>query len=161
MAGASELDRKFMAEAMEEARRGFEEGGIPIGAVIVVAGKVIGRGRNRRVQEGNPILHGEMDAFRNAGRQGPEVYRRATIYTTNSPCTMCSGTIVLFRLPRVVIGEPRSAQNEPGEQWLRSHRVEVVHLELQECRVGDGLMAEFIRRFPEVWNEDIGGRHAE
>ncbi len=150
-----------MAEAMEEARRGLEQGGIPIGAVIVVDGKVIGRGHNRRVQEGNPILHGEMHAFQKAGRQSPEVYRRATIYTTNSPCTMCSGTIVLYRLPRVVIGEPQSAQNEPGEEWLRSHGIEVVHLDLQECRVGDGLMAEFIEKFPEIWDEDIGGRYID
>jgi creatinine deaminase len=150
-------DLHFMAEAVAEARQGFAEGGIPIGSVIVVDNKIIGRGHNQRVQQDNPILHGEMDAFQNAGRQHPDVYKRATIYTTLSPCTMCAGTVLLYGIPRVVIGENRTvAGTTLCEDWLRSHGVEVVNLDLQECV---DLMDAFIRQSPEVWNEDIGREH--
>ena len=148
------LDLQFMAAALEEARQGYAEGGIPIGSVIVVDGQIIGRGHNRRVQQGNPILHGEMDAFQNAGRQPAVVYARATLYSTLSPCTMCGGTAVLYKLPRVVIGENRTvADTTLCEDWLRSHGLEVVNLDLAECY---DLMQTFIREHPEIWNEDIG-----
>ena len=149
-----QADQKFMAEAIIEARRGFAENGIPIGSVLVVDGRIIGRGHNQRVQQGNPILHGEMDAFQNAGRQKAAVYARATLYSTLSPCTMCGGTAVLYKIPRIVIGENRTVANTTlCEDWLRSHGIEVVNLDLQECV---DLMTEFIQRFPEVWHEDIG-----
>lgn len=148
------LDRQFMAVALEEARQGLAEGGIPIGSVLVVAGQVIGRGHNRRVQQSNPILHGEMDAIQNAGRQLASVYARATLYSTLSPCTMCGGTAVLYKIPRVVIGENRTVSNTTlCEDWLRSHGLEVVNLDLPECYQ---LMQTFIQHHPEVWNEDIG-----
>lgn len=154
---AADTDLNFMAEAIAEARQGFAEGGIPIGSVIVVDGQIIGRGHNRRVQLSNPILHGEMDAFQNAGRQPPNVYARATLYTTLSPCTMCAGTTLLYRIPRIVIGENRTvARTTLCEDWLIANGVEVVNLDLAECVE---LMAEFIRRHPEVWNEDIGREH--
>lgn len=155
--GQREDDLRFMAEAMAEARQGLAEGGIPIGALIVVDGHTIGRGHNQRVQQGSSILHGEMDAFQNAGRQPPAVYARATIYTTLSPCTMCGGAIVHYRLPRVVIGENRTvARTTLCEDWLRGQGVEVVNLDLAECFE---LMDAFIRRSPELWNEDIGRPH--
>lgn len=148
------LDLQFMAAALDEARQGLAEGGIPIGSVLVVDGQIIGRGHNRRVQQGNPILHGEMDAFQNAGRQPVSVYARATLYSTLSPCTMCGGTAVLYKIPRVVIGENRTvAGTTLCEDWLRGHGMEVVNLDLPECY---DLMQTFIRRHPEVWNEDIG-----
>jgi cytosine/creatinine deaminase len=148
------LDLKFMAAALDEARQGFAEGGIPIGSVIVVDGQIIGRGHNRRVQQGNPILHGEMDAFQNAGRQPAAVYARATLYSTLSPCTMCGGTAVLYKIPRVVIGENRTvADTTLCEDWLRSQGLEVLVLDQPECY---DLMQTFIRLYPEVWNEDIG-----
>jgi creatinine deaminase len=148
------LDLEFMAAAIEEARQGLAEGGIPIGSVLVVEGKIIGRGHNRRVQQGNPILHGEMDAFQNAGRQPATVYAQATLYSTLSPCTMCGGTAVLYKIPRVVIGENRTvADTTLCEDWLRAHGIEVVNLDLPECY---DLMQTFIQRHPEVWNEDIG-----
>jgi cytosine/creatinine deaminase len=149
-----EIDMRFMQEAIAEAKLGMSEGGVPIGSVIVVDGKIIGRGHNQRVQKGNPILHGEMDAFQNAGRQPASVYRRATIYTTLSPCTMCGGTVVHYKLPRVVVGENRTVENTTlCENWIRSHGVEVVNLDLQECV---DLMSEFIHKHPELWYEDIG-----
>ena len=148
------LDLEFMAAAIEEARQGLAEGGIPIGSVLVVEGKIIGRGHNRRVQQGNPILHGEMDAFQNAGRQPATVYAQATLYSTLSPCSMCGGTAVLYKIPRVVIGENRTvADTTLCEDWLRAHGIEVVNLDLPECY---DLMQTFIQRHPEVWNEDIG-----
>jgi cytosine deaminase len=154
-----ETDLKFIAEAIAEARKGLAEGGIPIGSVLVVNGEIIGRGHNQRVQKGNPILHGEMDAVQNAGRQPPEVYARATIYTTLSPCTMCGGTMVLYRIPRVVIGENRTvAGTTLCEDWLQSHGLEVVNLDLPECVA---LMDEFIRQYPHIWNEDIGREHIQ
>lgn len=149
-----EIDLKFMQEAIAEAKLGMSEGGVPIGSVIVVDGMIIGRGHNQRVQKGNPILHGEMDAFQNAGRQPASVYRRATIYTTLSPCTMCGGTVVHYKLPRVVVGENRTVENTTlCEDWIRSHGIEVVNLDLQECV---DLMGEFIHKHPELWYEDIG-----
>jgi cytosine deaminase len=152
-----DTDLKFMREAIAEARQGFSEKGIPIGSVIAVDGQVLGRGHNRRVQLGNPILHGEMDAFQNAGRQPPDLYKRATVYTTLSPCTMCAGTMILYGIPRVVIGENRTVANTTlCEDWLREHGVEVINLDMQECV---DLMDEFIRLYPEVWNEDIGREH--
>ncbi len=156
-ASQADVDRFFMAEAIAEARLGFAQGGVPIGSVIVVDGQIIGRGHNQRVQLGNPILHGEMSAFQNAGRQPPGRFTRATLYTTLSPCTMCAGTALLYRVPRVVIGEHRTvAKTTLCEDWLREHGVEVVNLDLDECVA---LMAEFIRRSPELWNEDIGREH--
>lgn len=150
-------DLKFMAEAIAEARHGFSEHGIPIGSVIVADGKILGRGHNRRVQLDSPILHGEMDAFNNAGRQAPAVYKRATLFTTLSPCTMCAGTVLLYGIPRIVIGENRTVANTTlCEGWLRSNGVEVVNFDSQECV---DLMAEFIRLYPGVWNEDIGREH--
>jgi len=148
------LDLQFMAVAIAEARQGLAENGIPIGSVLVGDGQIIGRGHNRRVQQGNPILHGEMDAFQNAGRQRAAVYARATLYSTLSPCTMCGGTAVLYKIPRLVIGENRTvAETTLCEDWLRSRGIEVVNLDLDECVA---LMQTFIQRFPEVWNEDIG-----
>jgi creatinine deaminase len=140
-----------MAEAMEEARLGFEEGGIPIGSVVAIDDRVVGRGRNRRVQQGNPILHGEMDALRNAGRLTAREYQRATIYTTLSPCDMCSGAILLYRIPRVVMAENRTFRG--AEDLLRSRGVEVVNLDLAEAVA---LMRRFIEAHPDLWNEDIG-----
>jgi len=141
----------FMQAAIEEARAGFAEGGIPIGSVIVHQGRIIGRGHNRRVQQGSPILHGEMDAFENAGRQPARVYREATLYTTLSPCAMCSGAILLYGIPRVIIGENRSFMGE--EDLLRSRGVELTVLDDPECIE---LMARLMREQPALWNEDIG-----
>jgi len=150
-------DVRFMAEAISEARRGLAGGGIPIGAIVVAKGEIIGRGHNQRVQRGSSVLHAEMDAFENAGRQPPSVYAHATIYSTLSPCTMCGGAIVHYGLPRVVIGENRTvAHTTMCEDWLREHGVEVVNLDLAECF---DLMADFIRRSPQLWNEDIGRQH--
>jgi len=149
------LDLHFMHAALAEARQGFDEGGIPIGSVLVVDGQIIGRGHNRRVQQGNPILHGEMDAFQNAGRQRASTYARATLYSTLSPCPMCSGTSILYKIPRIVIGENRTvADTTLCEDWLlRAQGIAVVVLDLPECYQ---LMQTFIARSPEVWNEDIG-----
>lgn len=149
------LDLHFMRAALAEAQQGFDEGGIPIGSVIVVDGQIIGRGHNRRVQQGNPILHGEMDAFQNAGRQRASTYARATLYSTLSPCPMCAGTSVLYKIPRIVIGENRTvAETTLCEDWLlRARGIAVVVLDMPECYQ---LMQEFIRLYPEVWNEDIG-----
>ena len=140
-----------MQAAVEEAKTGLAEGGIPIGSVIVHEGRIIGRGHNRRVQNGSPILHGEMDAFENAGRQPASVYRECTLYTTLSPCSMCSGAIVLYGIPRVVIGENRSFLGE--EAWLRSRGVELSVLDDPGCIA---LMERFMREQPVLWNEDIG-----
>ena len=141
----------FLQAAIDEARRGLEEGGIPIGSVLVHDGKIIGRGHNRRVQKGSAILHGEMDAIENAGRQPAAVYRTATIYTTLSPCAMCSGTILLYGIPRVVVGENQTFMGE--EALLRARGVEVVVLQDATCRE---LMRRFIADKPALWNEDIG-----
>ena len=141
----------FLEAALDEARKSRKEGGIPIGSVLVYQGKIIGRGHNRRVQNGSPILHAEMDALENAGRQNAEVYRESTLYTTLSPCAMCSGAIVLYRIPHVVVGENRSFMGE--EDWLRSHGVTVKIAQDEGCIA---LMKEFVQAHPELWNEDIG-----
>lgn len=142
---------EFMQAAIEEARKGRHEGGIPIGSVLVHRGKIIGRGHNRRVQNGSAILHGEMDALENAGRQPAAVYRESVIYTTLSPCSMCSGAILLYGIPRVVVGENRTFMGE--EELLRGRGVAVEVLQNEECI---RLMQEFIRENPGLWNEDIG-----
>jgi creatinine deaminase len=147
----SGTDRELLRVAIEEARAGLDEGGIPIGAALVVDGQVIGRGHNRRVQRGSPILHGETDALENAGRQPAAVYRRATMVTTLSPCDMCTGAILLYGIRRVVIGENRTFMG--AEDLLRSRGVEVVVLDDAECVA---LMEEFIAARPDLWNEDIG-----
>lgn len=140
----------FMLAAYEEAMKGLNEGGIPIGAVLVHNGRIIGRGHNRRVQKGSPILHGEMDAFENAGRQPASVYRQCVLYTTLSPCAMCTGATLLFGIPEVVIGE---AVNYPGEpELLRSRGVKVTILDDPECI---DMMRNFITANPGLWNEDI------
>ena len=141
----------FLQAAIDEARQGLNEGGIPIGSVIVYRNAIIGRGHNRRVQKGSAILHGEMDALENAGRQPASVYRDSTIYTTLSPCSMCSGAILLYGIPRVVVGENRTFMGE--EELLRSRGVSVQVLQNSECI---RLMEEFIRTNPTLWNEDIG-----
>jgi creatinine deaminase len=141
----------FMQAAIEEAQLGLAEGGIPIGSVLVHRGRIIGRGHNRRVQQGNPILHGEMDALQNARRQAASVYRESVIYTTLSPCAMCSGAIVLYGIPRVVIGENQTFLGE--EEWLRARGVS---LEVRHDSTCQDLMRSFISSRPELWNEDIG-----
>ena len=140
-----------MQAAIDEARAGLAEGGIPIGSVIVHRGRIIGRGHNRRVQRGSAILHGEMDALENAGRQPAAVYRESTLYTTLSPCAMCTGAILLYGIPRVVIGENRTFMGE--EDLLRSRGVAVEVLEDDTCIA---LMRAFIAAKPGLWNEDIG-----
>ena len=144
-------DARFLDIAVEQARIGRSEGGVPIGAALVVVGDVLGAGRNRRVQLGSPIRHGETDALEVAGRQPASVYRRATMYTTLSPCHMCTGAILLYEIPRVVIGENRTFMG--AEDLLREHGVEVVNLDSEECY---RLMQEFIAEHPEIWYEDIG-----
>ena len=142
---------EFMQAAIDEARKGRREGGIPIGSALVNRGKIIGRGHNRRVQSGSAILHGEMDALENAGRQPASVYRESVIYTTLSPCSMCSGAILLYGIPRVIVGENRTFLGE--EELLRSRGVTVEVIQNDECI---RLMEDFIRENPRVWNEDIG-----
>ena len=142
---------EFMQAAIAEAELGVVEGGIPIGSVIVHDGRIIGRGHNRRVQNGSPILHGEMDAFENAGRQSAQTYRECTLYTTLSPCAMCSGAILLYGIPRVIIGENRTFLGE--EDLLRSRGVHLTVLDDARCVE---LMRDFIARSPQLWNEDIG-----
>ena len=142
---------EFMKLAVQEAIQGLEEGGVPIGSVLIHRGNVIGRGHNRRVQKGSVVLHAEMDALENAGRQLASEYRECTIYTTLSPCTMCSGAILLYGIPRVVIGENRTFLGE--EELLRSRGVVIDVLQDESCIA---LMTDFIRSHPELWNEDIG-----
>jgi creatinine deaminase len=141
----------FMLAAIEEAKLGLTEGGIPIGSVLVHDGKIIGRGHNRRVQKGSAILHGEMDAIENAGRRSAAVYRDSTIYTTLSPCAMCSGTILLYGIRNLVVGENRTFMGE--EELLRSRGVEITVLDDVTCQE---LMRQFIAAKPDLWNEDIG-----
>jgi len=142
---------EFMRAAIDEARAGLAEGGIPIGSVLVHAGKIVGRGHNRRVQRGSSILHGEMDALENAGRLPAAVYRDSVLYTTLSPCAMCSGAILLYGIRRVVIGENRSFLGE--ESLLKSRGVELEVLDDAECVA---LMRDFMAARPELWDEDIG-----
>lgn len=145
---ATAEDRTFMAKALEEARLGYEEGGVPVGSVMVAGGALIARGHNRRVQEGDPIAHGEMDCLRRAGRR-PH-YKDVTLYTTLSPCMMCTGTILQFGIPRVVIGERENFAGNP--EFLAERGVEVVLLDDAACRA---LMKTFIDEKPALWNEDI------
>ncbi len=142
---------EFIQAAIEEAERGLREGGIPIGSVLVHGGRIIGRGHNRRVQRGSAVLHGEMDALENAGRQPAKVYRESVLYTTLSPCAMCSGAILLYGIPTVVIGENRTFLGE--EDWLRSRGVALTVLQDPACI---RLMTDFIAANPQLWNEDIG-----
>jgi cytosine deaminase len=141
----------FLAAAIAEAELGAREGGIPIGSVLVAEGKILGRGHNRRVQKGSAVLHGEMDALENAGRLPAAVYRAATLYTTLSPCAMCSGAILLYGIRRVIVGENKTFR---GEEDLLAGRG--VALEVRQDSTCIRLMTEFIRTHPEVWNEDIG-----
>lgn len=144
-------DNYFMNEAYKEALKGYEEGGIPIGSVIVYRNEIIGRGHNKRIQQGSPTLHGEMDALENAGRQKASVYNESTIYTTLSPCSMCSGAILLYGIPRVVIGENQNFMGE--ENHLNSRGVSIDVLDHEDCK---NLMSKYIHEKPEQWNEDIG-----
>ena len=146
-----DLDRQLLAEAVAEARAGLDEGGIPIGAVLVVEGTVVGRGHNRRVQLGSAIRHGETDALENAGRLPAATYAKSTMYTTLSPCHMCTGAMLLYKIPRVVIGENKTFLG--AEDLLRQHGVEVVVLDDAECVQ---MMTDFIAARPTLWNEDIG-----
>lgn len=141
----------FLQAAIEEARQGLGEGGIPIGSVIVHRDKIIGRGHNRRVQKNSSILHGEMDALESAGRRSAAIYRECVLYTTLSPCSMCSGAILLYGIPRVIIGENKTFMGE--EELLRSRGVAVEVVQSEECI---RLMKEFIRKNPRLWDEDIG-----
>ena len=141
----------FLKEAIAEAEAGLAEGGIPIGSVLVYENRILGRGHNRRMQKGSAVLHGEMDALENAGRQPAAVYARSVIYTTLSPCAMCSGAILLYKIPRVVVGENVTFRGE--EDLLRSRGVTVEVLQDARCVE---LMQRFIREHPDLWNEDIG-----
>jgi cytosine deaminase len=142
---------EFMQAAIDEARHGEREGGIPIGSVLVHRGGIIGRGHNRRVQRGSAVLHGEMDALENAGRQPAAIYRESVLYTTLSPCPMCSGAILLYGIPKIVVGENQTFVGE--EALLRSRGVTVEVLQDATCI---NLMSTFIRAHPDLWNEDIG-----
>ena len=144
-------DRACMAIAIEQGAKSLSEGGVPVGAALVADGKLLAAGHNRRVQQGSAIRHGETDALENAGRLHASVYARATMYTTLSPCDMCTGAILLYKIPRVVIGENRTFMG--NEELLRARGVEVVVLDDPECK---RLMDEFIARYPDIWNEDIG-----
>jgi cytosine deaminase len=141
----------FLKEALMEARKGLAEGGIPIGSVLVIGGKIVGRGHNRRVQKGSAILHAEMDCIENAGRLKPRDYRSAVLYSTLSPCDMCSGTVLLYQIPRVIVGENRTFQGP--ESYVRSRGVTIEVMNDPECIE---LMSAFIRSHPDLWNEDIG-----
>jgi cytosine deaminase len=140
-----------MQAAIEEARQGLDEGGIPIGSVLVHRGRIVGRGHNRRIQRGSPTLHGEMDALENAGRQPASIYRESIIYTTLSPCAMCSGAILLYGIPSVIVGENRTFMGE--EELLRSRGVSVQVMDDPACIA---MMQTFIETQPQLWNEDIG-----
>ena len=142
---------QFFEEAVNQAKKGLQEGGIPIGSVIVHDNKILGKGHNKRIQEGSVVLHGEMDALENAGRQKAAVYKESVLYTTLSPCPMCSGTIILYGIPKVVVGENRTFLGE--EDLLRSKGVEVIVLNDAECI---DMMTKFINEKPQLWNEDIG-----
>ena len=142
---------KFLEAAIDEARQGLAEGGIPIGSVLAVDGEIVGRGHNRRIQRGSPVLHAEMDCLEAAGRLPASVYRNAVLYSTLSPCDMCSGAILLYGIPRVVIGENRSFTGP--EEYLRSRGVELDVADDEQCR---RLMLDFIAANPTLWYEDIG-----
>jgi len=141
----------FMKAALEEARKGLSEGGIPIGSVLVVDGRIIGRGHNRRVQEGSVIKHAEMDCLENAGRQKANVYRKSVLYSTLSPCDMCSGAVLLYGIPKVVVGE--NVNFKGPEEYVKTRGVKVEILNDPECIK---IMKDFINKNPTLWNEDIG-----
>ena len=141
----------FLQVAIEEAKLGLSEGGIPIGSVLVIDEKIVGRGHNRRVQNGSPILHAEMDCFENAGRLTANDYARATLYSTLSPCDMCSGTALLYKIPRIIVGENKTFRGP--EEYVRSRGVDLQVINDQECIE---LVRQFISDSPELWNEDIG-----
>jgi cytosine deaminase len=145
------MSDKFMQAAIEEAKKGLSEGGIPIGSILVVNGKIVGRGHNRRVQNGSPILHAEMDCFENAGRLTARDYQKSVLYSTLSPCDMCSGTALLYKIPKIVIGENKTFQGP--EEYVRSRGVELEILNDVKCIK---LMEDFISNHPTLWNEDIG-----
>ena len=149
MDNPDEADRRFIAAAIDQAEQGMAEGGVPIGAALVVEGKVVATGRNRRVQQGDPIAHGEMDCLRAAGRRRD--YRRATLYTTLSPCMMCTGTIIQFGIKRVVVAESKNFKGFQDVMTLAG--VDVVDYHEERC---EHMMADFIEKHPELWNEDIG-----
>jgi cytosine deaminase len=151
MVPVTEIPKYYLDEAVREARQGLAEGGIPIGSVLVLDDKIVGRGHNRRVQQGSAVLHAEMDCLNNTGRLSPAQYRRATLYSTLSPCDMCSGAVLLYKIPIVVVGENRNFQGP--EDYLRSRGVELRILNDPECIE---LLAQFIREKPELWDEDIG-----
>ena len=140
----------FMKEAVKEARKGLKEGGIPIGAVLVKGGKIIGRGHNRRVQKKSAILHAEMDCLENAGRLKAREYKKCVIYSTLSPCSMCTGAILLYKIPTVVIGENKTFK---GPESYSRRFLKLINLDLPECKA---MMTDFIKAKPELWNEDIG-----
>jgi cytosine/creatinine deaminase len=139
----------FMAEAISQAKQGLSEGGIPIGSVIVRGGKILGRGHNKRVQEGDPVTHAEIDCLRNAGRIGN--YRDTVLYSTLMPCYLCAGAVVQFGIKKVIVGESKTFTG--ARAFMESHGVEVIDLNLEECQ---RLMQDFIRQHPSLWNEDIG-----
>ncbi|OGT21255.1 MAG: tRNA-specific adenosine deaminase [Gammaproteobacteria bacterium RIFCSPHIGHO2_02_FULL_42_13] len=145
-----ENDQKFMKIALAQAQKSLDEGGIPIGACLVIDGQVVAKGHNQRVQQNNPILHGEMDCLAKAGRLKPKDYLRSALYTTLSPCHMCSGAVLLYKIPRVVMAENKTFVG--AEDWLRANGVELVNLNLPEAVK---MMAAFIKKHPDVWNEDI------
>jgi len=140
-----------MKEAIEEAKKGLSEGGIPIGSVLVIDGKIVGRGHNRRIQKGSPILHAEMDCLENTGRLKAKDYQRAVLYSTLSPCDMCSGAVLLYKIPKVIIGENKTFQGP--EEYVQSKGVELEIVDDEECIK---LMEDFIANNPALWNEDIG-----
>jgi cytosine deaminase len=144
-------DDRFLRAAIEEAELGLREGGIPIGSVLVIEGRIVGRGHNRRVQNGSAILHAEMDALENAGRLSARDYRRSVLYSTLSPCDMCSGAALLYRIPRIVVGENQTFRGP--EEYVRGRGVEVEIVQHPDCI---RLMTEFIGAKPQLWNEDIG-----
>jgi cytosine/creatinine deaminase len=147
---AAQMRDRFLQATIDEAKQGLAEGGIPIGSVIVHKGEIIGRGRNMRVQKGDPLLHGEMSAFQQAGRQPASVYRECILYTTLSPCPMCSGTTLLYKIPKVVIAENVTFLG--AEDWLRKEGVELEIIQDEECIA---MMRRFIAERPQLWNEDI------
>ena len=142
---------KFMQAAIEEAKQGLAEGGIPIGSVLVINGQIVGRGHNQRIQKGSPVLHAEIDCLEKAGRIKASDYRKATLYSTLSPCDMCSGAVLLYGIQKVIVGENRTFCGP--EDYVRSRGVEVTIVDNHECRL---LMETFIKNNPELWNEDIG-----
>lgn len=142
---------QFLLEAIAQAKKGRAEGGIPIGSVLVIDGEIVSRGHNQRVQKGSAVLHAEMDCLENAGRLNASDYRRATLYSTLSPCDMCSGSVLLYGIPKIVVGENRTFRGP--EDYVRSRGVEIIVLDNPECRQ---LMERFINEHPELWNEDIG-----